>query len=66
MKTQVYLDKFDTARIVAHHYNIKPQDVIVHCFNKSVGYGMDEHEEPDMEVIVTTGEEVMSIDYVRQ
>ena len=57
MKTKVCLDKYDVQRIVAKHYNVDPKSVDMHLFITMVGYGMDEHEEASIEVVVTTDEE---------
>lgn len=60
MKTKVFLDKYDVQRIVAKHYNVEPKQVDVHLFTATEGYGMDEHNVADVEIIVTTGEEIQT------
>jgi len=57
MKTKVFLDKYDVQQIVAKHYNVEPKSVDMHLFMETVGYGLGEHDEPSIEVVVTTGEE---------
>ena len=61
MKTKVFLDKYDVQRIIAKHYNVDPKNVDVHLFITTEGYGMDEHNAADVEVIVTTGAEFVPI-----
>ena len=58
MKTKVFLDKYDIQRIIAKHYNVEPKFVDMHLFIATEGYGMDEHDAPTIEAIVTTGEEI--------
>lgn len=64
MKTKVFLDKYDLQRIVAQHYNVVPKNVDVHLFIAAEGYGTDEHDAADVEVIVTTGEEIQTATFV--
>ena len=64
MKTKVFLDKYDVQRIVARNYNVDPKNVDVHLFIATEGYGMDEHDAADVEVIVTTGTEVQTATFV--
>ena len=58
MKTKVFLDKHDIQRIIAKHYNVEQQKVDMHLFITTEGYGMDEHDAPAIEAIVTTGGEI--------
>ena len=54
MKTKVFLDKRDVQLIIAKQYNVEPNNVDVHLFIETQGYGMNEHDAAAMEVIVTS------------
>lgn len=57
MKLKYYFDKNDIRKIVAKHYGINESDVNIRCYMETVGYGMNEHEEPNFEVSITLDDE---------
>ena len=54
MITTTHLDKIDIRSIIAHHFDVKFEDVMIDCYMDTVGYGMAEHEEPSVRAVVTT------------
>ena len=53
MKTVYTLDKNDIKMLVAEKYDVNPKQVNVRCFMNTIGYGMDEHDEPTVEVEIS-------------
>ena len=53
MTTMTHLDKNDIRSIIAHHFGVKSEDVIIDCYIDTVGYGMAEHEEPSVRAVIT-------------
>ena len=53
MITTTHLDKIDIRSIIAHHFNVKLEDVMIDCYMDTVGYGMAEHEEPSVRAVIT-------------
>lgn len=54
MMTMTHLDINDVRSIIAHHFDVIPEDVMVDCYMETVGYGLNEHQEPAVRVVVTT------------
>ena len=54
MTTMTHLDKEDIRSIIAHHFDVPYEDVMVDCYMDTVGYGMNEHSEPMVRAVVTT------------
>lgn len=54
MMTMTHLDKNDIRSIIAHHFGVKSDDVMIDCYIDTVGYGMNEHKEPTVRAVVTT------------
>lgn len=53
MITKTHLDKKDIRSIIAHHFDVKLEDVMIDCYIDTVGYGMAEHKEPSVRAVVT-------------
>lgn len=45
MKTKIELDKDDMRKIIAEHFSVSEDNVIVSASEEWVGYGMQEHRE---------------------
>lgn len=54
MMTMIHLDKKDIRSIIAHHFSVPSEDVMIDCYIDTVGYGMAEHEEPSVRAVITT------------
>jgi hypothetical protein len=54
MMTMTHLDKDDIRLIIAHHFNIPYEDVMIDCYMNTIGYGVNEHKEPSVRAVVTT------------
>ena len=52
MITKITLDKEDIKKILADYFKVKSSDVYIKLFMTCVGYGYDEHEEPDVEITI--------------
>ena len=52
MITKIILDKEDIKKILADYFKVKPSDVDINLFMTWVGYGLDEHEEPDVKITI--------------
>jgi ribosomal protein S24E len=48
-----HLDKNDIRSIIAHHFGVKSEDVMIDCYMDTIGYGTTEHEEPSVRAVVT-------------
>lgn len=53
MMNKIFLDKTDVQQIIANYYDVDLKAVNLHLFNTTKGYGMDEHDEAEIEVIIT-------------
>ena len=47
------MDKWDIQKIIAEKFSVSPEEVLVDCYMNDVGYGLNEHKEPDVRVIIT-------------
>ena len=54
-----HLDKSDIQSIIARHFNVPINEVMVDCYMETVGYGLNEHEEPSVRAVVTLHEQPM-------
>ena len=54
MMTVTHLDKKDICSIIAHHFGVKIEDVMIDCYMDTIGYGTNEHEAPSVRAVVTT------------
>ena len=54
MIKMAHLDKEDIRFIIAHHFGVPYEDVMIDCYIDTVGYGMAEHEVPSVRAVVTT------------
>ena len=52
MITLVHLDKDDIANFFSEHFNVPVSDVFVDCYMETVGYGTNEHQEPNVRVVI--------------
>lgn len=53
MKTTRILEEEDVKKIIAEKFGVEPKYVEVKIYKVSKGYGMDEHDEPKLEIVVT-------------
>lgn len=53
MKKTIELDKEDIKNAIATAYNVQPQDVSLDLYMTSVGYGMNEHDVPDVRAFIS-------------
>ena len=54
MIKMAHLDKEDIRSIIAHHFGVPYEDVMIDCYMDAVDYGMNEHKEPFVRAVVTT------------
>ena len=53
MKKVVYIHEDDIKIIIAKHFEVRPEDVDLEYFNKTVGYGKNEYYEPSVRVVIS-------------
>lgn len=53
MRTEIHMDKWDIQKIIAEKFSVSPEEVLIDCYMNDVGYGLNEHKEPDVRVIIT-------------
>lgn len=52
MRIITRLDKSDIRFIIAKALGVKVEDVMIECYMDTVGYGMNEHQEPMVRAII--------------
>ena len=52
MRIITHLDEDDIREIIAKHFEVHIQDVTIDCYMKMTGYGLNEHEEPAVRVMI--------------
>lgn len=57
MTQSIHLDEQDLIRIIADRYDVMPTQVEVKYSFVTKGYGLAEHDEPTVDVIITLANE---------
>lgn len=52
MTTEIHLTKKDIQKVLAEHFDVKPDAVDVNCYMDIEGYGPGEHEVPSVRAVI--------------
>lgn len=52
MTTEIHLTKKDIQKVLAEHFDVKPDAVDIDCYMDIDGYGPGEHEVPSVMAVI--------------